>query len=249
MSLSRSTVPGMPMKVRSSANAYMAGQVWVRDRFHLTQMRDGEIIGPLVEEVDENGHKLPARRAIKGYIHENPLISADYIQKLSAAATCEAERRAWILNDWNVSPGSPLGDLWADYKNEILVPRFIGDAVPETWKIYQSFDFGSAKPWAALWIAVSDGSDVTFADRSVRSTLKGDAYIVSELYGWTGKKDVGQRIPPAEIARRIIAHEQRRGFNRISGRVADTSIFANLDGRGVSIASNMARAGLIFEHV
>ena len=247
MSLSRSTIPGMPMKVRSTANAYMQGQVWVRDQFHIMQMRDGEIIGPLVQETDDAGHKLPSRRAIKGFIQENPLISADYVQRLAAAATCDAERKAWIDNDWSVSPGSPLGDLWADYKNEIMVPRFMGDEVPETWRLYNSFDFGSAKPSAALWIAVSDGSDVTFCDKIKRSTLKGDAYIVSELYFWTGKKDTGLRIPPTDIAHRILSHEQRQGFERIRGRVADTSIFGNPDGRDVSIASDMARAGVHFE--
>ena len=143
------------------------------------QTRDGDIVGPLVEEVDDAGHKLPPRRAIKGYIQENPLIDPDYIQKLAAAATCEAERKAWINNDWSVSPGSPLGDLWADYKNEIMVPRFLGDEIPETWRTYMAFDFGSAKPSAALWFVVSDGSDVTFADKSKRSTLRVSSLVAN----------------------------------------------------------------------
>jgi hypothetical protein len=240
-------ITGMPSRVRCTANAYMAGQIWVRDRFHIMQMRDGEIIGPLVQEVDDNGHKLPSRRCIKGYIQENLLISSDYIQKLSAAATCDAERRAWILNDWSVSPGSPLGDLWADYKNEIMVPRFLNDQVPETWRLFNSFDWGSAKPAAALWFAVSDGSDVAFADGTKRNTLKGDTYIVSEKYFWTGKKDTGQRLSPLELANGILAHEQLRGYKKIHGRVADTSIWADSDGRGVSIYSDMLRAGVSFE--
>lgn len=247
MSLSRSTIPGMQKKVRVTANAYMAGQIWVRDRFHIMQMRDGEIIGPLVQEVDDAGHKLPSRRCIKGFISENPLIDSDYIQKLAAAATCEAERKAWIDNDWSVSPGSPLGDLWFDYKNEIMVPRFMGDEIPQTWRTYFSFDWGGAKPAAGLWFAVSDGSDVTFYDKTRKSTLRGDVYIVSELYFWTGKKDTGLRLPPAELARRILDHEQRRGIRKIHGRVADTSIWADPDGRGVSVAADMARAGVHFE--
>lgn len=239
-------ITGMPSRIRCTANSYMAGQVWVRDRFHILQMRDDEIVGPLVQETDEAGNKLPARRCIKGYIAENPLISSDYISKLAAAATCEAERKAWINNDWSVSPGSPLGDVWADNKNEIMCPRFLGNEVPASWAIRMSFDWGGQKPFCAGWFAVSDGTDAKFADGSSRPTVRGDTYLISELYGWTGKKDTGLRSPPREIANRFFQHEQARGYH-VVGRVADTNIFADQRGDGITIAKEMAKAGMRFD--
>jgi len=132
-----------------------------------------------------------------------------------------------------------FGDVWKPRIH--IVPRF---AIPETWRIDRSFDWGSSKPFSVGWWATSDGSDVRMPDGTWRSTVRGDLFRVAEWYGWTGKPNEGLKMLASDIAKGIVEREVRWGWrdqgrSRVHAGVADSSIFDTENGN--CIAVDMAR--------
>lgn len=235
----RSSVPGIPLKIRSTTNPYGPSHNEIMDRFRIIERKLGEILGPLIDdERDENGNKLPSRRAIFGHVNENKLllkVQPNYLDLLLAGAPSESLIRAWRDGDWNITAGGMLGDIWATHKDHIIVPPF---EVPANWIITRAYDHGSTDPFACLWFAKSNGEDLTFQNGTSMRTRRGDLFVVEELYGWNGHKNKGLNLGPHEIVKRIIQKELDRGWRKPDGtycRVrrgpADTQIWAEQDGR------------------
>jgi hypothetical protein len=244
---SRSTNPRMPRKIRATTNPYGVGRNWVMQRFRLP-LDPGKLLGPaIVDSRDEKGNIEPPRRVVHGYLGENVLLKQadpDYAQRISASATNESQRRAWLDGSWLITAGGMFDDLWYELQSNIIVPRF---EIPRGWRLFRGYDHGSSKPFAVLWAVRSNGEDVVFPDGSARATIPDDLFLVGELYGWTGKADVGLRLPIAEIARRIKAYEAARGWTgHVHTGVADSAIFDSDDGRP-SIATDFERAGIVWE--
>lgn len=236
MSTSRSTVPGMPRKIRSTTNPYGPGMGWVKLRFGLPE-NFGEVIDDDIDE--ETGRASPPRVAIESLLIENrALLEADpdYQDKIAQAARNEEEKRAWLYNDWNVAAGSMFSDVWSNDYN-VLDPF----PIPRTWRVDRAFDWGSSKPFSVSWWAESDGSDVRLADGRLVSTVRGDLFRIHEWYGWTGKPNEGLRMLAKDVARGI---REREDVNlllkplRIKIGPADSSIF-NVE-NGHSVAHDMA---------
>lgn len=234
----RSTIPGIPLKIRSTTNPWGPSHNEIMDRFRIADRVEGAILGPLIaNQVDEEGRKLPPRRAIFGHIRENQLIMAvqpDYMDQILVGKS-DSQIKAWRDGDWNITAGGMFGDIWARHKDQILVPTF---DVPENWVITRAYDHGSSKPFCCLWFAKSNGEDLTLPDGTVRITKRGDLFIIGELYGSTGSKDEGLNLPPHEITKKIIQYEMDRGWRGADGRnrrvrrgPADTGIWVEMDGR------------------
>lgn len=228
----RSPVRGIPRKVRATTNPYGPGHNWVKARFDLP-INHGKIVGPIIKTPGS-----PDRVAIHGYLDENKiLLTADpeYKDRIVAAARNEAELRAWVHGDWNITAGGMFDDVW-DPSVHVL-PEF---EVPSSWRINRSFDWGSSKPFSVGWWAISDGTDLVFPDGRVLATVRGDLFRIKEWYGWTGTPNEGLRSLAVEIAQGIVERELRwKLHGRISPGPADTSIF-NVE-NGVSIAADMRR--------
>lgn len=248
----RSSVPGIPLKIRSTTNPYGPSHNEIMDRFKISERKDGAILGPLIDdERDERGFKLPARRAIFGHILENKLlmkVDPQYLDRLLAGAPSESLLKAWRDGDWNITSGGMFGDIWATHKDNILVDDF---QVPENWTITRAYDHGSTKPFVCLWFAKSNGETLTFPNGETMLTRRGDLFIVGELYGSTGKADEGLNLDPHEIVKRIIKYEITHGWRtpdaktcRVRRGPADTGIWAETDGRP-SIANDMEQAVMI----
>jgi len=248
----RSSVPGIPRKIRSTTNPWGPSHNEIKDRFHISDRKSGEILGPLIDDArDEQGHKLPSRRAIFGHISENKILNKvdpHYLDRLLASAPSESVLKAWRDGDWDITAGGMFGDIWATHRDSILVPEFV---VPANWHITRAYDHGSSKPYTCLWFAKSNGEDLALPDGKTMRTMRGDLFIVGELYGWSGHKDEGVNAPPVEIVRRIIQYEIDRGWryqdpngggwlSRIRRGPADTQIWAETDGRP-SIANEMEK--------
>jgi hypothetical protein len=103
----------MPRKYRATTNPYGVGHNWVKARFRLPS-RLGKIIGPVVEELDEDGEPLPPRVAIRGHLSENKILltRTRVRQRIKAAARNPSELAAWLDGSWDIVAGGMFDDCW-----------------------------------------------------------------------------------------------------------------------------------------
>jgi len=255
-SCSRSTIKGMPRKIRATTNPYGVGHNWVKARWRLPI--NGEMgpngtrpcVGPLiVGDIDAEGNKEPPRRAIHGYLDENQLLlhaDPEYKGRIAAAARNASEKAAWLDGSWDIVAGGMFDDIWYEYRDTVVMEPF---DIPAGWKIYRAYDHGSSKPFSVGWYAVSDGTDLKLRDGRVRSTLRGDKFRFKEWYGWRGVANEGSRMLIPDIAKGIIEREIKWGlraadasWTRVSRGPADTQIFDdNTNGSEVTIANDFEK--------
>ena len=240
----RSTAPGIPLMIRATANPYGVGHNWVKGRYNLPSVnpRTRNMVGKIIS--DEDGNQ---RVAIHGKLIENKvLLHADpnYITRLRASASSEAQLKAWLDGDWNIVAGGMVDDLWR-VEHHVL-ESFPAKLIPWGWKIDRSFDWGQSKPFSVGWWAESNGEPLR-VNNTIIGPVRGDLIRIAEWYGYTGKANVGIRMLGQDIARGIVEREQAMN---ISGRVrigpADTSIFDDFE-PGKSIAGEMRRQGVLWE--
>lgn len=104
--------------------------------------------------------------------------------------------------------------------------------IPNGWRIYRSYDFGSAKPFSFAWWAVD---------------FDGTMYRILELYGCTKTPNEGLKWTPSQQFEK--AAEIEREHPWLSGKqitgVADPSIW---DGsRGIPIIEEAEKRGIYFD--
>jgi hypothetical protein len=272
-SCSRSTIKGMPRKIRATTNPYGVGHNWVKSRWRLPingeKGADGSkpTVGPLItDSVDADGNPEPPRRAIHGYLDENILLletDPGYKGRIKTAARNASELAAWMEGSWDIVAGGMFDDIWYEYRDAVIVPPF---DIPRGWKIYRAYDHGSSKPFSVGWYAKSDGSDVRFPEvrnldgtvtpARTRSTVRGDLFRFKEWYGWRGQPNEGMRMLIPDIAKGIVEREVKWGlrapdgsWTRVSRGPADSAIFDdNNNGSDVSIANDFEKP-VIFNNV
>ena len=158
----------------------------------------------------------------------------EYIKNLEALPP--KLRRAWLEGDWDIFEGQFFEDFiddpehYQDRKWTNVIEPF---EIPETWKIYRSYDYGYAKPFSVGWWAVD---------------YDGVLYRIMEMYGCTGEPNVGVKWTADKQAKEIrrieTTHPWLKGKN-IYGP-ADPAIWeAQAD--GISIEEVMVKNGVIFE--
>lgn len=236
MSTSRSTMKGMPRKVRATTNPYGPGHNWVKRRFRLP----GSQFIPITDSVDEMGNVEPTRVAIHGTVYENKLLmEADpgYIQRISAAARNQAERRAWLNGDWDIVAGGMFDDIWD--KRVHVLPNLL-PYLPKGMRIIRSFDWGSSHPFSVGWHLLADGSDIVTPDRTIY-TVPGDMIRIAEWYGCEpGKTNVGMRLLATQVSSGIVRREYEMGIHgRVKPGPADSQIYAEENGESIGV--QMAR--------
>lgn len=157
----------------------------------------------------------------------------DYIRQLEALPP--KLREAWLYGKWDVFEGQVFEefrndpDHYIDRRFSHVIQPFI---VPETWRIFRSFDWGYSRPFSVGWYAVDHENRV---------------YRIAEFYGCTQTANEGVKYEPAKLAK-AIAEIEAIEVN-LKGRdivgVADPAIFS--EEKGESIAETMSRAGVYFE--
>jgi len=236
MSCCRSSNPRVARisRVRANTNPGGVGHNWVKARFKIPQSFGRIIRG----ELDASGNPEPDRVAIHGDLRENKaLMDADpnYRNRIKAAASTEAEVRAWLYGDWDIISGGMFDDVW-DYKVHVVQPF----GIPSDWRIIRGFDWGSSKPFSLGWYAISDGSDIQLANGKWWSTVRGDHFRIGEWYGWSGKPNEGCKMLASDIARGAVERELRMGiYHRVEPGHADHAIFKTENGN--CIAEDMAK--------
>lgn len=241
ISTNRTSNPEVKLKIRATTNPFGPGMNWVKRRYQLPHMRNKV----LRNMTDDDGNPVHDRVSIYAPLHENKaLLSAtpDYLQTIVASAPNQAAQRAWTYGDWNVTAGGALDDIWLDYSNFFVIPPIY---LPDNWKLYRAFDWGSSKPFSVGWYTISNGEDVRLRDGSMMPTIMGDVFRIAEWYGAKDDLDnAGIGMSAVAIARGIVEREEGWG---IKGRVrtgpADTNIFAS-NGSDSSIADEMKRGGV-----
>lgn len=141
----------------------------------------------------------------------------------------------------HLAGGLFLGKIWQ--KAVHVIPPF---AVPNTWYVDRSFDWGSSKPYGVIWWAESDGvMPIKWHDGNYRRFPKGTLFAIRELYGWTGKANVGVRHTAEKIAENVKLVEKKvfKG-RRVNKGPADASIFDSVDKNVLSIGERMKRKGV-----
>jgi len=244
-SCNRSSEPGMPRRIRATTNPYGPGHNWVKMRYKLP-VAPGEKIGELIEDtfVDADGKTQKMDRiSIHGCLDENKiLLHADPMYKVKIRAACKgnkAQEQAWLYGSWDIVAGGMFDDVWNAERH--VVPDF---EIPQTWRLYRAFDWGSSAPFSVGWWAVSDGSDIRLPNGKVCSTVRGDLFRIAEWYGWNGEPNEGLRMTATDIAKGIIERELDMGIHdRVKAGPADASIFKTEN--GVCIAKDLQTPVLV----
>ena len=193
-----------------------------------------------IEETDANGNPLGTYRIyIPSRIFDNPYLldnDPNYIANLLQSGSPELVR-AWLMGDWNIISGGAFDKLF-DIEIHVVKPF----RIPKSWRVIECYDDGLTKPAAALWFAVSDGSDYILPNGESRSTIRGDVFVISELYFWTGKPNEGTAESTPEKAAKLLQKESMLPY-QISQRIADSAIFSS---KTHSIADDFADNGVFF---
>ena len=230
-------LPEIPLQVFVTTNPYGAGHNWVKKRF-ISGLPLGKIgrktINVFNPRTQQREDITKTHCHIFGSYRENKFLSPEYIAELESI-TDKNKKDAWLKGSWDIVSGGMFDDVWN--KSVHVVKPF---AIPSTWRIDRSFDYGSSKPFSVGWWAESDGSDYIDGDGRIRSSVKGDIYRIYEWYGTSGKTNSGVRMLANDIAKGIIEREMQWGIHsRCFAGPADNSIWDVENGN--SIASEMER--------
>lgn len=213
---------GVPTQMILTANPGGPGHQWIKARF-----------------IDASPPRVPFRRKlpdggvakhrsvfIPSRVTDNQLLlerDPDYVDRLRLVGSAELVR-AWLDGDWNVIAGAFFPELGPAH---IIAPC----QLPAHWLRFRAMDWGSASPFAVLWLAVSDGELPQFP--------RGALIVTREWYG-ASAPNVGLKLTAEQVAAGIV--ERDAGDVRPTWGVIDPAAFA-MDG-GPSIAERMAKAGV-----
>lgn len=205
-------------RIRASGNPGGAGHGWVQQYFV-----NHAPLGFVPKLDEETGHKImfiPAR------VYDNKILldnDPGYINRLKGVGSPELVR-AWLEGDWN----AVVGAYFPEFGTSHLLDRI---EIPKHWTRFRAFDWGSARPFCCLWIAVSEGGDKYPANSLI---------VYREWYG-ASAPNVGLKMHAGEVARGILKRDNNDEF---AYSVADPAIF--IEDGGPSIAESMNLAGVRF---
>ena len=241
-------LPSIPLVVFSTTNPHGAGHAWVKERF-VDPAPPGQVVrttrdvfNPRTQRREEHT-KYQVR--IFGSYKENRLLSPEYIAELEAIKD-DNLRRAWLHGDWDVVAGSAFDDLW-DSGQHIIAPV----AVPKSWYVDRSFDWGSSHPFSVGWWAKADGTEAHYLDGTGTFCPPAGSLIrIAEWYGSNAPgTNTGLRMSAKNVARGIVERETvLRHKGVVAGKIypgpADGSIYSVNDVGSKSIADMMEEEGV-----
>jgi hypothetical protein len=194
---SRSNLPGMPRKIRASANPLGVGHTWVKYYF----IDPAPALTPIFNNQGLVRVYIPAR------VYDNPAVmenDPEYVARLESIKD-ENLRRAWLQGDWDVVPGGFFAGVWD--RDKLTLPNFYP---PPGWILFRAFDYGSAHPFSVGWWAIADGSQVVLPNGKTKTIPRGARVRWGEWYGM--KKDepnVGIAMSSTKIAEGILSREEK----------------------------------------
>lgn len=234
-----SLLPELPMCAFNTCNPSGAGAWWLKRRF-IDAGKRGEIVKKEVKIFNPRTQQdeVMARTQchIFGTYRENNKLAPEYIASLETIED-PVKYAAWVLGSWDADDGSGrFAHVW-DSSVNVIEPFDI----PSTWYIDRSYDHGESHPFACLWFATSDGSDVKLRNGKTRSTIRGDVFMINSWIGCIeGKLNKGLNLLAVDIAKGIIERELAWGIHdRVHAGNADTSVYNVANGN--CVASDMEK--------
>lgn len=168
------------------------------------------------------------RQYIPAKLSDNrELLLADphYKSRLAGLGSPELVR-AMLEGDWDIVAGGMFDDVWR--RDIHVIEPF---AIPPSWRIDRSFDWGSSKPFSVGWWAESDGTEAILHNGKRWSVPPGTLFRIQEWYGWNGKANQGLKLSDRTIAAGIIERQKEWGIHmRTMPGPADSSIFDEING-------------------
>lgn len=174
------------------------------------------------------------RQFIPARLEDNPTLTTndpEYVNRLLGLGDPSLVR-AMREGDWDIVAGGMFDDLWK--RSFHAIKPF---AIPITWRVDRSFDWGSSHPFSVGWWAESDGTTAPNGITYPRGTL----FRIYEWYGWNGRPNEGSKMLAVDIAKGIVKRESDWKL-RVQPGPADSSIFDTEN--GMCIADDMKKAGV-----
>lgn len=226
----RSTHPGLKLQAFLASNPGGVGHGWVRERFLRTPYGQG-VLGPT---------GLP-RIFIPSRLKDNPsLANSTYERQIMSLG--ERDRAAYYDGDWDAYDGSVFTltpgvqtITWDQFERE-----FGCKGIPAHWNIYRCMDWGYARPFAVIWVAVSPERKA-IAFREWYGVDKDDR-------GQT-RPNVGLFLPPSQVAAGIRAVESEAQW-KVKQGWAGKDLFDAGDGStsaGVARVEHFLAEGIHFD--
>lgn len=219
---------GVPVGFRATGNPGGPGHHWVKERYVDSYPTGNRITEYAFNNPFTGEEVIRDRIFIPSKVSDNKYLGAEYVANLYMSGSAELVR-AWLTGDWNVIQGAYFPEFGSQH---VIAPI----ALPPHLTRFRAMDWGSYRPFAVLWFAVSDGSVMT----STGPIPEGALIVYRELYG-ASSANVGLKLPPDVVGRRI---KDLETGEKVAYAVADPACAAS-DG-GPSILERMARAGAWF---
>lgn len=229
----------LPM-VLAGSNPGGVGHNWVK-RAWIDLAPPSAIVQMPKNEGGMRRQYIPAKLADNPTMAEN---DPDYEDRLQGLGN-QSLVRAMLDGDWNIVAGGALDDVWSP---RVIVPRF---AIPTSWRVDRSFDWGSSKPFSVLWWAEADGTEAELPGGQRWAPPRGSLIALHEWYGAKGPNE-GLRMPPGKIGTGIRSREA----SLLAGRwiaaepkpgPADNAISAVSQPGTPTIADEMSKVGVRWE--
>lgn len=199
-------LPKIPLVVLSTTNPYGAGHNWVKRKFidvaapGVVVKKTTNVFNPQTQQ-REDITKTQVR--IFGSYKENIYLDPEYVAELESI-TDPNKRKAWLWGDWDVVAGGAFDDVWREDIH--IIPRF---AIPKSWRLDRSFDWGSTHPFSVGFWAEADGTEVVLHNGKRFCPARGSLIRCHEFYG---SKEIGTnqgiKMSGTDIAKNIVRIEK-----------------------------------------
>lgn len=160
---------GIRCRVRCASNPGNVGHAWVKKFFGIGRVAPETVFTPEPDGLDQHPMSrcfIPAKLADNPHLNDK---DPGYMKRLMMMDP--VTRKMLMDGDWEQYEGQ--------FFSEISPKHFVEPFVaPKSWKVYRSVDYGYAKPFACLWVAVAPD---------------GHYYVIREAYQ-TGLKDRDQAV-------------------------------------------------------
>jgi hypothetical protein len=172
---------GAPVRMRAASNPANVGHAWVKARF-IDPMPAGI---PLLVET-KSGKKYH-RVFIKSRLEDNKILMRNdpgYSDRIYEVDPSLA--KALREGNWNIVAGAAFPEFSEQHH---VIDNY---PIPTDRPCWRSLDWGYDTPYGNLWMFPSNDAELILG---------------GELYGWSGKPNVGTKESPAEVRHKIAMFE------------------------------------------